>query len=173
MFKNLKKDLDFAMKNDPSARNKFEILLTYSGVHALIFYRLTHFLHDLGLKFLARLLSQFCRFLTGVEIHPAAKIASGIFIDHGTGVVIGETAVVETEVLIYHGVTLGATGKSCQGKRHPTVKKGAILGAGAKILGNITIGENSKIGANSVVLKDVPDGATAVGAPAKIVKHRA
>lgn len=171
MFKNLKKDLDFALKSDPSARNKFEILLTYSGVHALIFYRISHFLHGVKLKFLARLISQFCRFLTGIEIHPAANIESGVFIDHGAGVVIGETAIVESEVLIYHGVTLGATGKPCLGKRHPTVKKGAILGAGAKILGNITVGERAKIGANSVVLKDVPGFATAVGAPARIIKR--
>ena len=168
MFKNLKKDLDFALKRDPSARNKLEILLTYPGVHALILHRISHFLQRINLKFTARLLSQITRFLTGIEIHPSAQIASGVFIDHGMGVVIGATAIVETEVLIYHGVTLGATGKPCQGKRHPTVKKGAILGAGSKILGNITIGENAKIGANSVVLSNVPNGATAVGAPAKV-----
>ena len=171
MFKNLKNDLDFALKSDPSARNKLEILLTYSGVHALIFYRIAHFLHGAKLKFLARLLSQIARFLTGIEIHPQAQIASGVFIDHGMGVVIGATAIVETGVLIYQGVTLGASGKPCQGKRHPTVKKGAIIGSGAKILGDITIGENSKIGANSVVLKSVPPNSTAVGAPAKIVRH--
>ncbi|MBQ7372951.1 MAG: serine O-acetyltransferase [Clostridia bacterium] len=170
MFKNLKKDIDFAFKSDPAARSKFEILLTYSGVHALMFYRLSHSLAKWRLKLLARIISQFARFLTGIEIHPNAKIASGIFIDHGIGVVIGETATVEEGVTIYHGVTLGGTGKDKGKKRHPTVKKGAIIGSGAKILGNIVIGENAKIGANSVVLKSVPPNSTAVGVPAKIIK---
>lgn len=171
MFKRLKKDIDFAFESDPASRSKFEILLTYSGVHALMFYRLAHFLQKCKLKLLARVVSQTGRFFTGIEIHPTAKISAGIFIDHGMGVVIGATAVVEEGVTIYHGVTLGGTGKDRGAKRHPTVKKGAIIGSGAKILGNITIGENAKIGANSVVLKSVPNGATAVGIPAKIVKH--
>ena len=170
MFKNLKKDIEFAFKSDPAARTKFEILLTYSGVHALAFYRFSHFLAKKRLKLLARLISQFAKFLTGIEIHPNAKIESGIFIDHGFGVVIGETATVEEGVTIYHGVTLGGTGKDKGKKRHPTVKKGAIIGSGAKILGNIVIGENAKIGANSVVLKSVPPNSTAVGVPAKIIK---
>ena len=169
MFKSLKKDLDFALKSDPASRNKFEILLTYSGIHALMFYRFAHFLQKIKLKLLARIISQIARFFTGIEIHPSAKISAGIFIDHGMGVVIGETAVLEENVILYHGVTLGGTGKDRGEKRHPTVKKGAIIGSGAKILGNITIGENAKIGANAVVLEDVPNGATAVGVPTKIV----
>lgn len=172
MFKKLRKDIDFAFKSDIASRSKFEILLTYSGVHALMFYRFAHFLQNKKLRLLAKVISQTARFLTGIEIHPSAKISSGIFIDHGMGVVIGETAVVEEEVVLYHGVTLGATGKKTDKKRHPTVKKGAIIGSGAKILGNITIGEKAKIGANSVVLKDVPNGATAVGIPAKIIKPK-
>ena len=172
MFKNLKKDIDFAFKCDLASPTKFEIFLTYSGVHALMFYRFSHFLVKHKLKLCARIISQFARFLTGIEIHPKAEISSGIFIDHGMGVVIGETAKVEEGVIIYHGVTLGASGKPCGKKRHPTIKKGAIIGSGAKILGNITIGENAKIGANSVVLKDVPPNSTAVGAPAKIIKKK-
>ena len=171
MFKNLRKDIDFAFKSDPASPSKLEILLTYSGVHALAFYRIAHFFAKLKLRLLARIVSQLARFLTGIEIHPNAKISGGVFIDHGIGVVIGATAEVEEGVTIYHGVTLGATGKPCQNKRHPTVKKGAIIGSGAKILGNITIGENAKIGANSVVLRSVPNGATAVGVPAKIIKN--
>ena len=169
MFKSLKKDLDFALRSDPAARNKLEILLTYSGVHALMFYRFAHFLQRLKLKLIARIISQLGRFFTGIEIHPSATISAGIFIDHGMGVVIGATANVEEGVIIYHGVTLGGTGKDKGTKRHPTVKKGAFIGSGAKILGNITIGENAKIGANAVVLCDVPNGATAVGCPATIV----
>ena len=166
-FVRLKKDIDFAFENDPAARSKFEILLTYSGIHALMFYRFSHFLSKKRLKLIARIVSQTGRFFTGIEIHPDAQIDGGVFIDHGMGVVIGATAVVEENVTIYHGVTLGGTGKDKGAKRHPTVKKGAIIGSGAKILGNITIGENAKIGANSVVLNDVPNGATAVGIPAK------
>ena len=139
-------------------------------MHALVFYRISHFFANFKLRLLARIVSQFARFLTGIEIHPSAEISSGVFIDHGLGVVIGATAIVEENVIIYHGVTLGASGKPCGEKRHPTIKKGAIIGSGAKILGNITIGENAKIGANSVVLCNVPNGATAVGAPAKIIK---
>ena len=169
MFKSLKKDLDFALKSDPAARNKFEILLTYSGVHALMFYRFAHFLQRHKFQLFARIISQLGRFFTGIEIHPSAKISAGIFIDHGMGVVIGATAIVEEKVVIYHGVTLGGTGKDRGEKRHPTVKKGAIIGSGAKILGNINIGENAKIGANAVVLCDVPNGATAVGVPTRNV----
>ncbi|MBR2384934.1 MAG: serine O-acetyltransferase [Clostridia bacterium] len=172
MFKSLKKDVEFTLKSDPASRNKFEILLTYSGVHALMFYRFSHFLQRHKLKLFARIISQLGRLLTGIEIHPSAKISAGILIDHGMGVVIGETAVVEENVIIYHGVTLGGTGKDRGEKRHPTVKKGAIIGSGAKILGNITVGENAKIGANAVVLCDVPNGATAVGCPCKIIKTK-
>ena len=168
-FKNLSKDLTAAKKNDPAARNKFEILLTYSGVHALMWYRLARFFYRIKLKLIARMISQAGRFFTGVEIHPAAKIEGGVFIDHGMGVVIGETAEVKTGVVIYQGVTLGGPGKE-HGKRHPTVLEGAVIYAGARVLGNITVGKNAKVGASAVVLKDVPDGATVVGIPAKIVK---
>lgn len=171
MFKSLRKDLDFALKSDPASRNKFEILLTYSGIHALMFYRFSNFLQRHKIKLFARIISQLGRFFTGIEIHPSAKISAGVFIDHGMGVVIGATAVVEENVIIYHGVTLGGTGKDKGAKRHPTVKKGAFIGSGAKILGNITIGENAKIGANAVVLCDVPNGATAVGCPCKIIRQ--
>jgi serine O-acetyltransferase len=169
-FKKLREDINFAKKVDPAARNKFEIFMTYSGVHALSIHRGANFLHRIHLKFLARWLSQFRKWLTGIVIRTAAQIAGGIFIDHGTGVVIGETSIVETEVTIYQGVTLGGTGKDKGARRHPTVKKGAIISCGAKVLGNITIGENSVVGASSVVLKDVPPNSTAVGIPARIVK---
>ena len=168
-FQNLRKDLTAAKANDPAARNKFEILLTYSGVHALMWYRTARFFYRVKCKLLARLVSQTGRFFTGIEIHPGAKIDGGVFIDHGIGVVIGETAEVKTGVVIYQGVTLGGTGKE-KGKRHPTVLQGAILGAGAKILGNITVGEHAKIGAGAVVLKSVPSYATVIGVPAKTVR---
>ena len=169
MFKRLRQDINAAKKFDPAARNKFEIWLTYSGVHALSWYRFAHFLFKIKLKLLARMVSQTAKFFTGIEIHPAAKIAGGVFIDHGAGVVIGETAEVETDVVIYQGVTLGGTGKE-KGKRHPTVKRGAMISAGAKILGGFTVGEYAKIGAGAVVLKEVPPYATAVGVPAEIVR---
>lgn len=170
MFKNLKYDLNRIMENDPAARSKIEVFLLYPSVHALIAYRIAHYLYGKKLFFLARIVSQLSRFFTGIEIHPGATIRKGLFIDHGMGVVIGETAEIGDDVTLYHGVTLGGTGKD-KGKRHPTVGNGVIIGAGAKVLGPINIGDNSKIGANSVVLKDVPAGATAVGSPAKnIVK---
>lgn len=169
MFKKLRADIRFAKQNDPAARSKFEIWLTYSGVHALSWHRYAHFLHKIHLKLLARITSQFAKWLTGIEIHPAAQIAGGVFIDHGTGVVIGETAVIEEGVVIYQGVTLGGTGKE-KGKRHPTVKRGAIISAGAKVLGGFTVGEYAKIGAGAVVLKEVPPYATVVGVPAKVVR---
>ena len=147
---------------DPSARSWLEILLLYSGVHALIWYRVARFFYKIHLRFLARLISVLTRFFTGVEIHPAAKIGKNLFIDHGMGVVIGETSVIGDNCTIYQNVTLGGTGKE-HNKRHPTLKDNVIVGAGAKVLGNITIGNNVKIGANSVVLKDVPDDCTVVG----------
>lgn len=168
-FKNLRKDINAAKANDPAARNKFEIFLTYAGVHALSAHRVAHFFYRIHLKLLARIISQISRFFTGIEIHPAAKIAGGVFIDHGTGVVIGETAEVEEGVIIYQCVTLGGTGKET-GKRHPTVKRGAVISAGAKVLGGFTVGEYAKIGAGAVVLKEVPPYATVVGVPARIVK---
>lgn len=168
MFAKLNYDLDRVLKEDPAARSKLEVFLLYPSINALIVYRIAHKLYNKKCFFLARLLSQLARFFTGIEIHPGAKIGKGLFIDHGMGVVIGETAEVGDNVTIYHGVTLGGTGKD-KGKRHPTVKDNVIIGAGAKVLGPITIGNNVKVGANSVVLKDVPDNATAVGMPAKII----
>lgn len=172
LFKNLRYDLSRVIENDPAARSKIEVFLLYPTIHALIAYRISHFFYTKKLFFLARLISQISRFLTGIEIHPGAKIGKGLVIDHGMGVVIGETAEIGDNVLLYHGVTLGGTGKD-KGKRHPTVGDNVIIGSGAKVLGAIYIGSNSKIGANSVVLKDVPEGATAVGIPAKnIVKEK-
>lgn len=168
MFAKLNYDLDRVLKEDPAARSKLEVFLLYPSINALIVYRIAHKLYNKKCFFLARLLSQLARFFTGIEIHPGAKIGKGLFIDHGMGVVIGETAEVGDNVTIYHGVTLGGTGKD-KGKRHPTVKDNVIIGSGAKVLGPITIGNNVKVGANSVVLKDVPDNATAVGMPAKII----
>ncbi|HAT4092447.1 TPA: serine O-acetyltransferase [Clostridium perfringens] len=167
MFKNLKYDIENVMKNDPAARTKLEVLLLYQSIHVLIFYRIAHGLYKIKLFFLARLISQLGRFFTGIEIHPGAKIGKGLFIDHGMGVVIGETAEIGDNVTIYHGVTLGGTGKD-KGKRHPTIGNNVIIGCGAKILGPISIGDRAKIGANSVVLKNVPKGKTAVGIPAVI-----
>ena len=167
MFKNLKYDIENVMKNDPAVRTKLEVLLIYQSIHVLIFYRIAHGLYKIKLFFLARLISQLGRFFTGIEIHPGAKIGKGLFIDHGMGVVIGETAEIGDNVTIYHGVTLGGTGKD-KGKRHPTIGNDVIIGCGAKILGPISIGDGAKIGANSVVLKNVPKGKTAVGIPAVI-----
>ncbi|MFR1822235.1 MAG: serine O-acetyltransferase EpsC [Clostridium saudiense] len=166
MFKNLKYDLNKVMENDPAARSKIEVFLLYPTIHALIAYRIAHYFYTKKLFFLARLISQISRFFTGIEIHPGAKIGRGLVIDHGMGVVIGETAEIGDDVLLYHGVTLGGTGKD-KGKRHPNLGNNVVIGAGAKVLGPIYIGSNSKVGANSVVLKDVPEGATAVGIPAK------
>ena len=166
MFKNLKYDLNKVMENDPAARSKIEVFLLYPTIHALIAYRIAHYFYTKKLFFLARLISQISRFFTGIEIHPGAKIGRGLVIDPGMGVVIGETAEIGDDVLLYHGVTLGGTGKD-KGKRHPTLGNNVVIGAGAKVLGPIYIGSNSKVGANSVVLKDVPEGATAVGIPAK------
>ena len=169
MFKKLRADIDAAKRNDPAARSKFEIWLTYSGVKALSWHRWANFLYRIRLRLLARATSQFAKFLTGIEIHPAAKIAGGVFIDHGAGVVIGETAEIEEGVVIYQGATLGGTGKE-KGKRHPTVKRGAIISAGAKVLGGFTVGEYAKIGAGAVVLKEVPPYATVVGVPGIVVR---
>lgn len=160
-----------SIKNrDPSARCALEILLLYPGVHAIIWYRVAHFFYKIHLRFIARWLSFAVRFCTGIEIHPAAKIGKNLFIDHGHGVVIGETAVVGDNCTIYQNATLGGTGKE-HNKRHPTLKNNVIVGAGAKILGNITVGNNVKVGANSVVLKDVPDNCTVVGVGRVIPKE--
>lgn len=172
MFKRLNYDLQRVLDEDPAAKSKIEVLLLYPCVHALIAYRLSHFLYKHKRFFLARLVSQLSRFFTGIEIHPGATIGKGLFIDHGMGVVIGETAEVGDNVTIYHGVTLGGTGKN-KGKRHPTIGNNVLIGTGAKVLGPITVGDNAKIGANSVVLHNVPEGATAVGIRAKnILKNK-
>ncbi|MBQ8322897.1 MAG: serine O-acetyltransferase [Clostridia bacterium] len=170
-FKNLREDIKAAKRNDPAARNSFEILLTYSGVHALSWHRVAYFFHKIKLKLLARIVSQMARFFTGIEIHPAAKIEGGVFIDHGSGVVIGETAEVHKGTVIYQGVTLGGTGKE-RGKRHPTIMENVTLSAGAKVLGGFTVGKGAKIGAGAVVLKEVPPYATVVGVPGRIVRIR-
>lgn len=169
-FKRLREDINFAKKSDPAARSKFEVWLTYSGVHALSRHRAAHFFYRIGLKLLARIISQNTKFLTGIEIHPAAKIASGVFIDHGAGVVIGETAEIEKGVIIYQGVTLGGTGKD-KGKRHPTLGNNVMVGAGARVLGPFKVGDNVKIAANAVVLETIPPNCTAVGVPARIVRR--
>ena len=170
-FKNLREDIKAAKRNDPAARNSFEIWLTYSGVHALSWYRVAHFFYKIKWKLLARIISQTGRFFTGVEIHPAAKIEGGVFIDHGMGVVIGETAEVHKGTVIYQGVTLGGTGKE-HGKRHPTIMEDVVLSAGARVLGGFTVGKGAKIGAGAVVLKEVPPYATVVGVPGRIVRIR-
>ena len=164
----LKEDIQVIFEQDPAARSYFEVILTYSGLHAIWGHRLAHSLYKRKLFFLARSVSQISRFFTGIEIHPGAKIGRKFFIDHGMGVVIGETCEIGDNVTVYQGVTLGGTGKE-KGKRHPTLHDNALIAAGAKVLGNITIGENSKVGAGSVVLKDVPKNSTVVGIPGKIV----
>ncbi len=159
-----------AKERDPAARSTFEILLTYSGVHAIGWHRLAHSLWRAGLTMLGRMVSQLSRFLTGIEIHPGAQIGRGLFIDHGSGIVIGETTVIGDNVSLFQGVTLGGTGKET-GKRHPTILNDVTIGAGAKVLGNITIGAGSYIGANAVVLNDVPPNCTVVGVPGRIVRQ--
>ena len=170
MIYKIKKDIEYIMENDPAARSKLEVFLLYPSIHARIAHMFSHFLYKKKLFFLARLISQLARFLTGIEIHPGAILGAGILIDHGMGVIIGETAVVGDRITIYHGTTLGGTGNEKGVKRHPTVGNNVIIGSGAKVLGNINIGSNSKIGANAVVLNDVPEGATVVGVTAKVVK---
>jgi serine O-acetyltransferase len=162
-------DIKTVKRKDPAARNGLEILLTSNGMHAVWSYRVAHVLWKLRLKLLARILSGLTRFFTGVEIHPAAQIGKNFMIDHGNGIVIGETTVIGEDVLIYHQVTLGGTGNTTGKKRHPTICDGVMIAAGAKILGDIKIGSKAKIGANAVVLKDVPSSSTAVGMPARII----
>ncbi len=170
MFKNMKADLRAARERDPAARSNLEVFLLYSGFHAICHHRIAHFYYRHKLFFLARLTSQLNKFFTGVEIHPAAKIGPGLFIDHGTGVVIGETTVIGSNCTIYQGATLGGTGKDV-GKRHPTLGNNVMIGAGAKVLGPFTVGDNSKIAANAVVLDTVPPDSTAVGVPARVVRR--
>ena len=164
-----REDLSVVFQRDPAARNYFEILTTYPGVHALILHRLAHFLWSIKLKLIARIFSHLARILTGIEIHPGAQIGRRFFIDHGMGVVIGETAIIGDDCTLYHGVTLGGTTWK-KGKRHPTLKNNVVIGAGAKVLGPITLGNNSKVGSNAVVVNNIPNDSTAVGIPAKIIE---
>ena len=168
MFASIREDIAAVKDRDPAARSSLEIILLYSGLHALWGYRVHHWMWTHGLKFLARALSQLARWITGIEIHPGAQIGRRFFVDHGMGVVIGETVIVGDDVTLYQGVTLGGTGKET-GKRHPTIRNNVVIGGGAKVLGNITVGENCRIGAGSVVLRDVPDNSTVVGVPAHVI----
>lgn len=165
-----KKEIEAVFEKDPAAKNHFEVILLYSGLHAIVLYRVAHFLFEAKVPFIPRFLSQVGRFLTGIEIHPAAQIGEGFFIDHGMGVVVGETTIIGNNVIVFQGVTLGGTGKE-KGKRHPTIGSDVVIGAGAKVLGNIEIGDNSYIGANAVVVKDVPQNSTVVGVPGRITKQ--
>ena len=168
MFYQIKEDISVVFERDPAARTHWEIITTYPGVHALIIHRLSHWVWRRRFFWIARFISHISRWMTGIEIHPGATIGRRVFIDHGMGVVIGETAIIHDDCTLYHGVTLGGTSWN-KGKRHPTLEQGVVIGAGAKILGPITIGAGAKIGSNAVVVKDVPAGATAVGIPARIL----
>lgn len=170
MFKNLRYDIRSVLERDPAARNGFEVFLLYPGIAAVMWHRPAHFFYKHNMKFLARWISQCVRFWTGIEIHPGAVIGKGLFIDHGMGVIIGETTIIGDDCTIYQGVTLGGTGKDV-GKRHPTLGNNVMVGSGAKVLGPFTVGDNSKIAAGSVVLSEVPPNSTCVGAPARIVKR--
>jgi serine O-acetyltransferase len=170
MFKHIKEDISVVFERDPAARTHWEIITTYPGVHALIIHRLSHWVWGKRFFWIARFISHIGRWLTGIEIHPGASIGRRVFIDHGMGVVIGETAVIGDDCTLYHGVTLGGTSWN-KGKRHPTLEQGVVIGAGAKVLGPITIGKGAKIGSNAVVVKDVPENATAVGIPARILEQ--
>lgn len=169
MLSHLREDIACVFERDPAARNRWEVLTCYPGVHALLMHRLTHRLWRWGLRWLARFLAHLTRLFTGIEIHPGATIGRRVFIDHGMGVVIGETAVIGDDCTLYHGVTLGGTSWN-KGKRHPTLGRGVVIGAGAKVLGPITLGDGAKVGSNAVVVRDVPAGATAVGIPARIIE---
>ncbi|NLU35973.1 MAG: serine O-acetyltransferase [Clostridiales bacterium] len=170
MFRNIKEDLKAALERDPAARNALEVILCYPGFHAIVMHRIAHWLYNHRLKLIARLLSHCNRFLTGIEIHPAVKIGKGFFIDHGMGVVIGETTEIGDNVTIYQGATLGGTGKE-SGKRHPTIGNNVVISTGAKVLGPFRVGDNSKIGAGAVVLNEVPPNSTVVGIPGRVVKR--
>jgi len=171
MFQAIREQVDTVFRGDPAAKSGLEIFFCYPGFHAILLHRLAHKMHGGGLVLLARILSQFSRALTGIEIHPGAQIGRRCFIDHGMGVVIGETTEIGDDVLLYQGVTLGGTGKE-KGKRHPTIGNEVVIGTGAKILGNIRIGNNTKVGAGSVVIHNVPDHSTVVGVPARVVRTR-
>ncbi|PWK05653.1 serine O-acetyltransferase [Tumebacillus permanentifrigoris] len=168
MFARVREDIQTVFQLDPAARNALEVLLTYSGVHAIWYHRISHRLWNMGWQTLARLVSQFGRWVTGIEIHPGAQIGRRLFIDHGMGVVIGETAIIGDDCILYQGVTLGGTGKE-KGKRHPTLGNNVMVASGAKVLGSFMIGDNSKIGAGSVVLREVPPNSTVVGIPGKVI----
>jgi len=168
-FKELKEDINSVFERDPAARTFFEVITTYPGVHALIFHRFSHALHKRGFNWTARMLSNLVRWYTGIEIHPGAKIGRRFFIDHGTGIVIGETAEIGDDVTLYHGVTLGGTSWN-KGKRHPTLQNNIIIGAGAKVLGPVTIESGARVGSNAVITKDVPQGATVVGVPGRVIE---
>jgi len=168
ILKTMGEEISTVLERDPAARSRLEVFLCYAGLHAVWAHRITHWLWNHGFLLIARLFSQWARLLTGVEIHPGAVLGKRLFIDHGMGVVIGETATVGDDVTIYQGVTLGGTGKR-NGKRHPTLRNNVVVGAGAQILGNITVGENSRVGAGSVVLTDVPDNSTIVGVPGHLI----
>lgn len=169
MFTTIRADVKAVFDNDPAARGVFEVLFTYSGLHAIWSHRIAHWFYKKRMFTLARMISQISRFFTGIEIHPGAQIGQRFFIDHGMGVVIGETCEIGNDVLIYHGVTLGGTGKE-RGKRHPTIGNNVVISAGAKVLGSFMVGDNTRIGANAVVLNEVPANCTVIGIPGKIVK---
>jgi serine O-acetyltransferase len=171
MFSRIKEEIAVVFERDPAARNTWEVITCYPGFHALLMHRLAHWVWDAGFKWLGRFVSHCARWLTGIEIHPGATIGRRFFIDHGMGVVIGETAEIGDDCTLYHGVTLGGTSWN-KGKRHPTLGAGVVIGAGAKVLGPITVGEHAKIGSNAVVVKDVPAGATAIGIPARVVESQ-
>ncbi|MDI3533723.1 MAG: serine O-acetyltransferase [Thermosediminibacterales bacterium] len=168
MLETIKRDIEVIFERDPAAKSVLEVILCYPGFHALLLHRIAHYFYKKGLVLLPRLISHLNRFLTGIEIHPGAKIGKGFFIDHGMGIVIGETAEIGENVTLYQGVTLGGTGKE-KGKRHPTIGNNVVIGAGAKILGPFKVGDNTKIGAGAVVLKEVPPNSTVVGVPGRIV----
>lgn len=168
-FSRLRKDIRVVFERDPAARSVIEVLFCYSGLHAIWFHRISHALYKRGWVLIPRMISNLARFLTGIEIHPGATIGEGLFIDHGTGIVIGETAEIGNNVTLYQGVTLGGTGKDI-GKRHPTLGNNVMVGAGAKVLGPFRVGNNARIAANAVVLREVPDNATVVGVPGRIVR---
>lgn len=168
LIRSVNEHISSVIERDPAPKSRLEIVLCYPGLHAVWMYRFTHWLYGLRLYLLARLISQWARWMTGIEIHPGAKIGKRLFIDHGMGVVIGETAVVGDDVTIYQGVTLGGTGKE-KGKRHPTISNRVVIGAGAQVLGDITVGENSRVGAASVVIDNVPENSTIVGVPGHII----
>ena len=170
LLKLIKEDFKTVKKNDPALHSTFELFFNYPGLWAMFFYRIAHWFYTKGLRFIPRLISAIGMFLTMIDIHPGATIGRRVFIDHGVGVVIGETTIIGDDVLIYQQVTLGGVSTD-KGKRHPTIKNSAVIGAGAKVLGNITIGENAKVGANSVVVKDVPTDCTAIGIPARVIKR--